>query len=321
MLRSMSGERLFNRPEMLGLSGVRPERDSAATRARRNVYLPTEAVPQEAGARYALLVRAAHRTLTGDHVFSHESALVLLGLPSLRPWPEVVHLICERRSGGRSQLDVVRHCVGLEHVQPVVVDGMAVTSPGRTAFDIALTRPFADAVVVADAAFRLYPGARAEFAALVDAYGRRRGYQKALDVLLFADERSGSVGESLSRVEMYRLGFAKPELQVRIVTDGLEEFADFGWLLVRALGEFDGEVKYREQRYRKGGSVEDVVIREKNRENRFRRQYPNLARWDWSDLREQRLERILLQANVPKHTSWPNRRPGVARYSSPSRGR
>jgi hypothetical protein len=133
-------------------------------------------------------------------------------------------------------------------------------------------------------------------------------------VLLFADERSGSVGESWSRTEMQRLGFARPELQFVVTTDGLDEYADFAWPEVRALGEFDGEVKYRDERYRRGGDAVDVVIREKNRENRFRRQYPALARWDWSDLREQRLERILLQAGVPRHSPGPIRRP-LARYS------
>lgn len=320
MLPGMSGERLFDRPEVLGQTGVRPERDPGAFRARRNVYLPSDAVPQEAGARYRLTVRAAHRTLTGDHVFSHESALVVLLLPSLRAWPKEVHLICERRSGGRSQLDVVRHCVGLEDVQPVLVDGMLVTSAGRTAFDIALSRPFADAVVVADAAFKLYPDARAEFAALVEGYGRRRGFHRAVAVLQFADERSGSVGESWSRVEIDRLGFVRPELQFEVITDGLSEWSDFGWPEVRALGEFDGRVKYRDERFRKGGTVVDVVIREKDRENRLRRQYPNVARWDWGDVRELRLEGILLRTGIPKISAWPDRRPAVARYSSPRRG-
>ena len=232
-----------------------------------------------------------------------------------------VHLICERRSGGRSQLDVVRHCVGLEDVVPVVVDGMLVTSPGRTAFDIALSRPFVDAVVVADAAFRRYPGARSEFAALVDGYGRRRGFQKAVAVLAFADELSGSVLESWSRVEMDEAGFVKPQLQFVVTTDGVDEFADFGWPEFRALGESDGETKYRDAGMRAGRSVVDVVIDEKNRENRFRRQYPHLARWDWWDVRDRRLEGILLQANVRKRNAWPDRRPAVARYSAPPRGR
>src|SRR5206468_4986911 len=122
-------------------------------RLRRGVYGPTS--PEAAaGARYRLRVLAAHRTLTGDHVFSHESAAVLLGLPALRGWPDRVHLICERRSGGRSQLDVVRHCLGLEAVQPVDADAGLVSSPARTAFGIALTRPFAHAVAGAAGAPR-----------------------------------------------------------------------------------------------------------------------------------------------------------------------
>lgn len=317
----MSGEILFNRPDLVGRTGVRPERDPEAFRARRNVYLSSADAPEEAGDRYLLTVRAAHRTLTGEHLFSHESSLVALGLPSFRPWPSKVHLLCERRSGGRSQLDVVRHCLGLEDVASVMVDDMLVTSPGRTAFDIALSRPFVDAVVVADATFRGYPGAREEFAALVERYGRRRGYQKAIAVLAFADELSGSVLESWSRVEMDEAGFVKPQLQLVVTTDGVDEFADFGWPEFLALGEADGQGKYRDERMRKGRSVADVVIDEKDRENRFRRQYPNHARWDWWDVRDKRLERILLQANVRKRNAWPDRRPAVARYSAPRRGR
>ncbi|WP_375389976.1 hypothetical protein [uncultured Amnibacterium sp.] len=316
----MTDGRLFTRTELLGWSGTRPERDRSLLRPRRNVYLPGGEVPQDGRDRYLLLIRAAHRTLTGDRIYSHESATAVLGLPSLFGWPADVHLICERRSGGRSQLDVVRHCVGLEHVRPVLVDGMLVTSPGRTAFDIALTRSFEEAVVVADAAFRLYPDSRREFAELVDAYGRRRGFQKAADVLAFADPRSGSAGESWSRTEMYRLGFARPDLQVLVTTDGKDEFGDFGWPISRSLGEFDGEVKYREDRYRQGGDAVDVVIREKNRENRMRVRWPNIGRWDYSDIRRGRLAGILIAARVPRYTDWAGRRPSVARYSSPSRG-
>lgn len=316
----MSTDRLFSRLEVISGSGTRPERDLELARPRRNVYVEASQVPEDGAGRYLLTVRSAHRTLTGDHVFSHESAAALHGLPWLRRWPDEVHLICERRTGGRTQRDVVRHCVGLEHVDPVVVDGMLVTSPARTAFDIALTRPFDQAVVVADAAFRLHPGAREEFAELLATYGRRRGFQRAAEVLRFADERSGSAGESFSRTEMYRLGFVIPELQVRIVTDGREEFADFGWIESQTLGEFDGEVKYRDERLRRGRSVEQVVIDEKNRENRLRAQSQYFARWDHSDLVQGRLEAILLRARVPRRTTS-TVRPVPARYSSPPRGR
>lgn len=291
---------LFRRTDLARAGVERPDRDAAVglERVRRGVDASTGSASSEE--RYLRLVRASSLTLTGQAVFSHESAAVLLGIPILGRWPEHIHLIAERRTGGRSQRDVVRHCLGLADVPVVVVDGLAVTSPARTAFDIALTRSFAEAVVVTDAVLRLHQEAPEELTALVAAYGTRRGYQRARRVLAFADGRSGSVGESVSRTELDRLGFAAPDLQVEVVTDGRSEYGDFGWKRARVLGEFDGEVEYRLDRHRLGGSVEDVVIREKNRENRMRVEYPSIARWDWTDLREQRLARILLRAGVPK---------------------
>lgn len=146
----------------------------------------------------------------------------------------------------------------------MLVDGLPVTGPARTAFDIALSRPFEDAVVVADGMLRLYPDAAEEFAGLVESYGTRRGHRRVRAVCDFADGASGSAGESMSRVGMLQLGFAKPVLQVRVTTEIGDEFADFGWPRSRTLGEFDGETRYREERYRKGGTVDDVVTREKD---------------------------------------------------------
>ena len=250
--------------------------------------------------RYRTAIRAAHETLTGPRLYSHESAAALLGLPVIDAWPKVIHLLCERRSGGRSQLDIVRHCLGLEGVDAVFVEGMAVTSPVRTAFDFALSRSFEAAVVITDAVLASVPDAGLELARLLEAHGRRRGFARARAVLAFADGRSGSPGESISRVRIDRLGYAPPDLQVAVRTQRRTEYADFGWRNGRVLGEFDGEVKYRSDRYRMGGTVEDVVIREKNRENRMRVGRDGFARWDWADLAEDRLDGILLSAGVPR---------------------
>ncbi|MGT2424656.1 hypothetical protein [Amnibacterium kyonggiense] len=296
----MDDMELFRRTELVEAGIERPDRAAAVgyERVRRGVYAASMTV--DGDERYRRLVRASSLTVTGRAVFSHESAAVILRVPVLGRWPEQVHLLDERRSGGRSQRDVVRHCLGLDEVRVVIVDGLAVTGPARTAFDIALSRPFVDAVVVADAVLRLFPDAGAELAELVAAYGSQRGHRRLRRVLAFADGRSGSVGESVSRCEIDRLGFAAPDLQVEVRTEGRPEYGDFGWRRERVLGEFDGEIKYRLDRYRRGGSVEDVVIREKNRENRMRVEYPSIARWDWSDLQHDRLERVLLRAGVPR---------------------
>ena len=204
----MTRPELFRRADLADIGVDRPDRHPASDldRIRRGVYAPAGDVLSD-DERYLRAVHASSRTLTGATVYSLESAAVLLGVPTLARWPGRIHLIAERSSGGRSQRDVTRHCLGLEDVPTVVIDGLVVTSPARTAFDFALSRPFADAVVVTDAVLRIYPAAAAELAALVEAYGTRRGYQRLRRVVAFADARSGSVGESWSRVEMDRLGF------------------------------------------------------------------------------------------------------------------
>ena len=186
------------------------------------MYLPSDAVPQERGARYLLTVRAAHHTLTGDHVFSHESALVLLGLPSLQPWPDAgasASASADQVAGRSSTSSATAS--GSSRCEPVLIDGMLVTSAGP---DGVRHRP--DPSVRGRGGRRgrglpPVPGGPGRVRALVEAYGRRRGFQKAVAVLRFADERSGSVGESWSRVEMDRLGFVPPLLQFEVITDGL----------------------------------------------------------------------------------------------------
>jgi len=287
---------------------VRPDRrrrsDGDLTRLRRGVYTERETWREaSADRRYSIRIEAASLALGGKPIFSHESALRLLGLPSLAPWPDEIHLICERRSGGRSQLDVRRHCVGLECAPTTSAGGFVCTTPARTAVDIALTRSFAAAVVVADAVLARDPSAREEILDIIAALGPRyRGLGRVSRVLQFADGDSESPGESLSRVEMNRLGFERPQLQVPIRDErGLIGRLDFFWPTPGVGGEFDGRGKYLEERYTNGRSAAEIVIAEKDRENRLRRQLDGFARWDSNDLRDPtRFAAILSNAGVPR---------------------
>jgi hypothetical protein len=297
---------LFTTAQLVDSGLGRPDRDGAEelARIRRGVYAPRRAwVAATSDERYRHRVLASAQTLAPETVFSHESAAVLLGLPVLKA-TDRVHVIAERASGGRSQLDVVRHCLGLEHVEPWVVDGVLVTSPARTVLDLAAVRSFEAAVVVGDAMLRLYPDQRGELTELVDWFGSHRGAGRLRRAHRFMDGAAGSPGESVSRVRMHVAGFVAPVLQFEVRTGFRSDFTDFAWPDEDAVGEFDGEVKYREDRYRSGGTVEDVVVREKNRENRIRRSYPRFARWDAQDLRRPgALEHILTAAGVPRRRS------------------
>ena len=101
----------------------------------------------------------------------------------------------------------------------------------------------------------------------------------------FADGRSESPGESMTRVILDQLGLPVPHLQVSIFTPG-QRFVgrtDLGYPELGVLLEFDGFVKY--SKLLKGDEqAVDVVVREKDRENLIRGMGYLVIRIVWADL-------------------------------------
>ena len=131
--------------------------------------------------------------------------------------------------------------------------------------------------------------------AVLDALTPYPSSVRARKVIDFSTGKSGSLGESLSRVQFHALGIVPPELQVPFHDgDGLIGYADFYWPELDLIGEFDGEVKYRDKRYLRGTLPIDALIREKVREDRLRRVVRAFTRWGWSTaLDSARLEQHL----------------------------
>lgn len=101
----------------------------------------------------------------------------------------------------------------------------------------------------------------------------------------FADGRSGSVGESLSRVVLAELGLAPSTLQfeVRTTNGAFVARTDFAWEQQRVVGEFDGRVKYG-RLLRPGQDPGEAVFEEKRREDTIRDEGWQVVRWTWPDL-------------------------------------
>lgn len=117
----------------------------------------------------------------------------------------------------------------------------------------------------------------------------------------FADPGSDSVGESWSRALIHEFGFAAPDLQVSVLTDKGTYWVDFCWDSGRVIGEFDGAVKYYEERYLRGKDPRQVLHAEKEREDAIRRAGWAVVRWTWEDLRKPaRLAAMLRKAGVPQ---------------------
>lgn len=128
-----------------------------------------------------------------------------------------------------------------------------------------------------------------------------RGHRRALDVIDFADARSESPLESLSRVSMYRMGVAQPDLQLPFRDRrGLIGYVDFAWPSLGIVGEADGDAKYLDATMRNGRSADRVVLDEKIREDRLRALGLRVVRWRWEVAsRPRELASLLFAAGVP----------------------
>ncbi len=257
------------------------------TRLRRGVYA---AQPDSRQQLHRLKLRAALPKLEPTTYFAHASAAVIHRLPLLAKRLEEIVVV--RTGGGHGSINPTLHARRgrVEQHEVTTVDGLPVTTLVRTIADLVRILPFPEAVMVADAVLAKgvsVPG-------LLAATAKGRGCRMARRALLFADGRSESPGESLSRVRMDAAGVPAPELQLEIRDERGAFLArvDFGWEELGIVGEFDGAVKYG-RLLKPGQSVADVVEAEKLREQVLIEQGWIVIRWTWKELWDGSFERRL----------------------------
>jgi len=246
-------------------------------RVRRGTYAPPAEL--KAIAAHRRLVEATLPYLIPPSVLSHASAAVLHGLPVRDGWLDRVHVT---RPGPA-------HAHGLAHgitrlsraplsgLDIEEVGGVPVTSLARTAVDLARAKDFTWGVIECDAVLRL--GATPEALSHCVLQGRRwSGNSRARSCVAFADGRSESPLESLSRVQLHQFGLPRPAVQFEIREAGLLlARCDFAWPEFRVVGECDGKVKYS------GPQAADAIMAEKRREESLRQVGWWVVRWGWAE--------------------------------------
>jgi hypothetical protein len=260
------------------------------TRLAPGVFVPTQELEQlSPEALHGRRIEAVWPRARDDEVLSHRSAAAWWGLPIYGPRPERPETVLSALARRSSSATFQRHSTS----RPLTVElvrGIPVTSLARTVVDVAASSSFESGVVVADAAWRLSneraaADPRVELDAEAIEHELRaleggRGADRARQVIAFANGKAQLPGESVSRCSMLRIGCPIPELQHRIVgQSGLVYFLDFWWPGQRIAAEFDGASKYREARYRRGRSPEQVVLDEKSREDEIRLEVDGFGRW------------------------------------------
>lgn len=235
--------------------------------------------------RHCVRARELAGEMAGHAAVSHESAALLHGLPLPARPPSRVHLTWPGSPGRSPTPTVTPHRGCLSAVDLVVLDGVLATSVARTVFDVGRLGDWQRAIAAADSALRLRLCSRDD----LDDVGRRHqrvpGASRARRILEFADGLSGSVGESICRPRMAQLGLPVPTLQSVItgLDRGRSYRADFEFVALRTVAEFDGMVKYG-RLLKPGQTPGDAAFAEKVREDRIRDTGRQCVRIVWADL-------------------------------------
>lgn len=226
------GDRLYARAHRGELVAVRP-----------GVYAPADwwadLKPYE---RYRERVHAAVLAFP-DALFFRESAAALHGLP-LFGEASHIHLFDGQARATTTFGDVVVHASKTPRAA-VRMEGEDALATGllETIVDTARALPPAYGLALVDAALHMGVSLDA-LSAIVASDSNRRGTRKLAWAFEFADARSESVGESVSRAVIHWLGFPVPTLQQRFWSEGREDRTDFWWPDHRIIGESDGYGKY-----------------------------------------------------------------------------
>ncbi|MGV1087118.1 MAG: endonuclease domain-containing protein [Mycobacterium sp.] len=121
--------------------------------------------------------------------------------------------------------------------------GLPVTTPARTALDLACWHPLVKAVAAIDALARATDLTIADAELLAERQGGRRGIIQARRVLGIADAGAQSPKESWLRTLLVEAGLPRPETQIPIRDEFGKAIAylDMGWEDLKVAVEYDGD--------------------------------------------------------------------------------
>lgn len=188
-----------------------------------------------------LRIRAAHLVLKVPHVFSHDSAALLLGMGCPDGRTALVHVTRPDVRGGRIRSGIKHHGAPYLEKDVDLIDGLPALSPARTALDIAREHGPDHGLAACDAALRSGESSTDLDTMLADMH-HWPGIRAARAAVALADPGSESWLESRGRWFVHELGIGSPSTQF-----GLGFGSRTAWCDIRVgrhIFEMDGFTKY-----------------------------------------------------------------------------
>ena len=237
-------------------------RAEVLVRLRRGVYVDGErwrALDPFRG-QPLLRVRAAQLSLQCDHVLSHDSAALVLGLGVPDARRSIVHITRPKVHGDAVRAGVKHHLAPYRPSQVEEIDRFRLLDRARTALDMAREHGLVAGVACCDRALRLGT-TRAELDAARAAMWCWPG-SSIMDLSLdLADPGAESWLESAGRVLVHSLGAGRPETQFGLTDGHRSVWCDLR--LDRHVFEVDGWLKYEPD----GEAARQVLQQEKLRQD------------------------------------------------------
>lgn len=151
-----------------------------------------------------------------------------------------------------------------------VIDGITVTTPPRTALDLACRYPLGKAVAAVDALAKATHLSLPDVVALAERYRGRRGIRQVGKIVQLVDAGAESPKETWLRLLVVRHGFPPPSTQIPVYNEYgvLVAVIDMGWEALKLGLDYEGENHRGPVRFNK-----DI------------RRYDEITRLGWTDIR------------------------------------
>lgn len=238
-------DRLFQFSELQSLGISRRQLRNALARALirqvlRDVYCPGS-LPDDV----TLRAQAALLVLPKNVVVSDHSAAWLHGIDCFDPTaldvPPDLEVVSYEGTDRIRRTGIFGGKRALIPEDICAVDGVAVTTPLRTACDLACLRGRFAALAVLDAFMRAFDLTLADFERMVKRYAGRRGVVQLRELIRYANPLAESPGESWTRMAIIDWGLPVPKPQVWVTVEGERFRLDLAYRHLKIAVEYDGE--------------------------------------------------------------------------------
>ncbi len=138
----------------------------------------------------------------------------------------------------------------IENDETALLGGIKVTTPARTALDLACRYPVAKAVTAIDSLARATQLKTADVELLAERYKGRRGIRRARIAVSLVDAGAESPRETWLRLLLIRAGFPPPQTQIPVYDEygQLVAVLDMGWEHLKLAVEYDGDHHWTDRR-------------------------------------------------------------------------